>query len=164
MIALFPGSFDPVTKAHADVYWQANRAFGYVVPVIASNPGKDKGLLSPSFRQEAWRSILGKTEPEPVIAPAGASIVDLAHQLGARTIVRGLRGPEDFAAERAYREFIARNGPGIDVAYFFTSSCCSDISSSAVRQILTLEGSDRMLTGYLDTAVIGYLRSLSLTK
>jgi pantetheine-phosphate adenylyltransferase len=164
VISLYPGSFDPVTLAHEDIYRQASDTLGTVIPVIASNPGKTGGLLSQSGRAEAWEMVLCSDDPSPVILPDGASIFSLAEQLGATTIVRGLRGPGDFEPERAYREFIKRNAPRINVAYFVSSPAHADVSSTAVRQILTLSGSDHFLAGYLDTAVIGYLRTLGLTK
>lgn len=164
MTAIFPGSFDPVTKAHLDIYCQAADTFGTVIPVIAANGGKGAGLLVPNQRVDAWEAVLESQDPRPVILPEGASIVALADQLGACTIVRGLRNQQDFVGERAYREFIKRNAPRINVAYFFSSQGVSDISSSAVRQILSLDGSEHLLGGYVDVAVLGYLRRLGLTK
>lgn len=80
-IAVYPGSFDPPTLGHEDIYNQASESFDEVVVVVARNAGKAHGLLTHEQRAEAWRII--NREVVVDVAPEGESILETLDRLNA---------------------------------------------------------------------------------
>jgi pantetheine-phosphate adenylyltransferase len=158
-VAAYPGTFDPPHNGHLDIYRQATWNFDKVIVVIAKNAGKEP-FLDAVHRQEAWQRIIERPQDEVVIAsPASAPITDVLHNLGAGSIVRGLRGPEDCAAERAFREFVQRVDPGsFEMVYYMCSSDLVDVSSTIIKQLLQLRRAGELIKNYVPHEVLGYIQ------
>ena len=99
-IALYPGTFDPITKGHLDVLTRGLRIFGKIVIAVAANPGK-KPLFTFEERiemaREAIREVTGMERTE--VTGFDILTVEFARNIGAASIIRGLRAVSDFEYE-----------------------------------------------------------------
>jgi pantetheine-phosphate adenylyltransferase len=143
-IAVYPGSFDPITNGHLDVIGRAVAVFDRVVVGVLANPRKQP-LLAVDKRVEVIRSALSATsDPEQVarieVEAFDGLTVDLCTRIGARFIVRGLRAISDFETEMLLAHNNRRLAPGIDTVFFMTSIEHSYVASSLVKEIATFGG------------------------
>ncbi len=99
-IALYPGTFDPITKGHLDVITRGLRIFDKIVVAIASNPSK-KPLFSFEERVDLAEKVIENAEGMERVEVMGFDIltVDFAREVGAASIIRGLRAVSDFEYE-----------------------------------------------------------------
>ena len=99
-IALYPGTFDPITKGHLDVITRGLRIFDKIVVAVASNPGK-KPLFSFEERIELARNVIAGESDMDRVEVMGFDIlsVELARKIGAACLIRGLRAVSDFEYE-----------------------------------------------------------------
>jgi len=136
--ALFPGTFDPIHFGHVDIALRAARLFDEVVLAVYDKPLKSL-LFSP---EERIALVRGAFEGEPKIKVIGYSIltVNMAHQVGAQVIVRGLRVFSDFEFE--FRMALAnhRLAPDIEIVSFITNEEHTFLSSTTVKEIAMLDG------------------------
>ena len=93
MIALFPGSFDPFTNGHLDVAQRAAAVADLLIIGVGINPAK-RGLIEPARRVALIEEATAHLERVEVVALSGATM-DEARRLGARLIVKGVRGAQD---------------------------------------------------------------------
>ncbi|HVT62568.1 MAG TPA: adenylyltransferase/cytidyltransferase family protein [Legionellaceae bacterium] len=150
--AIYPGSFNPPTLAHQNIWEQARSIFDVTV-VVAQNPDK----ITTSTDRIDLIEDMGVLTSRIYIAPIGQSIVDTCEELKTRYIIRGLRGPSDFEHEAAYADFIRKSSDGyLQVIYFMTPAGFQHISSSLVRSIMKLNNwmEDRLLDPYVPKPVI----------
>jgi pantetheine-phosphate adenylyltransferase len=136
-IAIYPGSFDPPTLAHFNIYRQAKEIFDEVIVVIANNATKSKPLLDIGKRHQAWRSEFEDVDLE--VCGAESSIVDTAYAATATHVIRGIRGPSDVEVEHSLYDFIDRNSD-LNVVYFTVPSHLRTCSSTRIRSIVGLAG------------------------
>ena len=132
-IALYPGTFDPVTNGHLDVIRRAGRIFDKVIVAIAKNASKEP-TFTETERIELIRENLAEGEVVEVLAFDGL-IVDLAEKLGAVALIRGLRAVSDFEYEFQMAQMNRHLDEKIETIflmpneeYFFTSSHLSKMS------------------------------------
>ncbi|MCX8134356.1 MAG: pantetheine-phosphate adenylyltransferase [Roseococcus sp.] len=142
-IALYPGTFDPITNGHLDVIGRAARLVDRLVVGVAMNAGK-----GPLFPLEE-RAELVRAEMEPIARRSGCRIevrpftgllVHFARELGAQMIVRGLRAVTDFDYEFQMAGMNARLAPDIEAVYLMASERNHFISSRFVKEIAQLGG------------------------
>jgi pantetheine-phosphate adenylyltransferase len=143
-LAVYPGSFDPITLGHIDVIERASRLFDQLVVAVLTNTRK-----SPSLTAEQRAGIIRQAVDEEV-APEMADrvevrtfdglTVDLARVLGATSIVRGLRALSDFENELAIAHINRRLAPEIDTVFFMTGLEHAYLSSGLVREVAALGG------------------------
>lgn len=137
-IALYPGSFDPVTNAHLDIALRTSRLFDTVVMAVFNRPNKNL-LFSTDERlellREATRDMSGIK-----VATYDKLTVHYAREIGASVIVRGLRAASDFEHEFQMAQINQRLDPGIDVVVFMASRKYTFLSSSTVREVAALGG------------------------
>jgi pantetheine-phosphate adenylyltransferase len=137
-IAVYPGTFDPITNGHSDIVARAAALFDKVVVAVAENPGK-----SPAFelhqRVALVREILVHHDNVEIISFASL-LVDLAHSLGADVILRGLRAVSDFEYEFQLAGMNRRLAPDIETLFLTPGEQYAYISSSLVREIAALGG------------------------
>lgn len=138
IIALFPGTFDPITNGHADLIRRAARLFEQVVVAIAANPEKQP-LFSLHERIDLARAVLADIEGVSVEG-FDDLLIDCVRRHGARVILRGLRAVSDFEYEFQMAGMNKRLGPEIETAFLPASERDTFISASLVKEIATLGG------------------------
>lgn len=141
-VAVYPGSFDPITNGHLDVVRRAARVFDRVVVAVLRNPRKAP-LLAAAERVAVVERALA-AEPELAgrveVRAFDGLTVDLCRAVGARSIVRGLRAIADFDVELQLAHNNAVLAPEIDSVFFMTSLEQSYVSSSLVKEIAAFGG------------------------
>ena len=141
-VAVYPGSFDPITNGHVDVIRRASRVFDHVVVAVLGNPRKTP-LLPAAARVEVIRASLAD---DPALAEVveirtfDGLTVDFCRQVGAAFLVRGLRAIADFDAELQLAHNNHQLAPDVDTVFFMTSLEHSYISSSLVKEIAMFGG------------------------
>lgn len=138
IIALFPGTFDPITNGHADLIRRAARLFEQVVVAIAANPEKQP-LFSLQERIDLARAVLADIEGVSVEG-FDDLLIDCVRRHGARVILRGLRAVSDFEYEFQMAGMNKRLAPEIETAFLPASERDTFISASLVKEIATLGG------------------------
>lgn len=137
-IAVYPGSFDPITNGHLDIVTRAARLFDTVVMSVFDRPNKNL-LFSTSERiamvKEATRDL-----PRVKVDTYSALTVDYVREIGASVIVRGLRDPRDFDHEFQMAQINNKLAPEIDVVLFMAGHQYTFFSSSTVRELASLGG------------------------
>lgn len=147
-VALYPGSFDPLTNGHLDVLWRARRLADRVVVAILENDSKTP-LFSVAERIEMIREILGDDPATPVHSFSGL-LVDFARESGATLIVRGLRAVSDYEYELQMALMNRRLAPSIETVFLMAKEEYSYVSSRLVKEVAKLGGD---VSGLLPDAV-----------
>ncbi|MCO4294139.1 pantetheine-phosphate adenylyltransferase [Solitalea sp. MAHUQ-68] len=137
-IALFPGSFDPITIAHLDIVKRAMPLFDKVVIGIGLNSSKPT-FLSPEKRQEILHAVFNG-DPKIEIRTYQGLTVDFCKELDAQYMIRGIRSVADFEYERAIAQINAVMKPEIETIFILSKPEYSAISSTIVRDILRNNG------------------------
>ena len=132
-IAIFPGSFDPFTIGHASIVKRGLPMFDEIVIGVGINESK-RSLFTYSERVESIRKIY-KDEPKVRVVSYSDLTVDLAHRVGAKFILRGLRSVKDFEYERDIANMNHRLS-GVETVLLFTEPEYSSVSSSVVRELM----------------------------
>lgn len=156
-VAVYPGSFDPITFGHLDVARRAAAVFDRIVFAVLSNPSKSS-LLTVAERLDAIRELVAATDPDLVARIDAQSFdgltVDACRRAGAGFIVRGLRAVSDFESEMQLAHNNRVLAPGIDTVFFMTSLEHGYVSSTLVREIARFGGDIRaMVPGPAEVAL-----------
>lgn len=138
-IAVYPGSFDPLTKGHIDIIARASLMFDALIAAVVDNPNK-RCLFSLEEREAMLKEELQNYANVKTASFSGL-LADFVRSCRACAIVRGLRGAADFEIERQMAALNRRLAPEIDTVFFMTSSEYACISSGAVKEIASLGGS-----------------------
>src|ERR1700754_5161199 len=137
-IALFPGSFDPVTKAHVDIVKRSVGLFDKVYIGIGANSSK-KGLLSIETREQMLRAVFQHDDRIHIVAYEGLT-VNFCKSIGATYMIRGIRTVSDFEYEKAIAQMNHALEPDIESIFIVSKPGYSSISSTIVREILRYNG------------------------
>jgi pantetheine-phosphate adenylyltransferase len=137
-VALYPGSFDPLTNGHLDILSRARRLADRVVVAILENDVKTP-LFSVSERIEMIRGIVGDEVSTPVRSFSGL-LVDFAAEVGATLIVRGLRAVSDYEYELQMALMNRRLNPSIETVFLMAKEEYSYVSSRLVKEVAKLGG------------------------
>jgi len=132
-IALFPGSFDPFTRGHESIVRRALPLFDRFIIAIGVNA--DKRSFMTMEQRKAWIESVFKDDPHVEVCTYSGLTVDLAREVGAQFIVRGVRLIQDFENEKHLAE-INRDLTGIETILLYTLPEYSHISSSIVRELV----------------------------
>jgi pantetheine-phosphate adenylyltransferase len=140
-VAVYPGSFDPVTLGHLDILERATLIFDKVIMAVLENPGKAPlftteervGLLEASLADQP------RSEQVEVGTFAGLT-VDFARQVGATAIVRGLRAVSDFENEFQMALMNRRLAPHVHTVFLMTSFSNVFVSSSLIKEVCRFGG------------------------
>ena len=158
-VAVYPGSFDPVTHGHIDVVRRAAAVFDRVIVAVLANPRKQP-LLATEDRVAVLRRSLDETLDETTatrleVTAFDGLTVDFCHAREATFIVRGLRAISDFEAEIQLAHNNRILAPDVDTVFFMTSLEHSYVSSSLVKEIATFGGD---VSGMVPPAAVEALR------
>ena len=132
--AVFPGSFDPITRGHESVIKRALPLFDEVYIAVGINAEK-KSFFDLKMRIEWIQKVFEKFPQVNVIQYEGLT-VDLCKKLGAQYLLRGLRTSADFEFERSIGQINKKLYPEIETVFFLTDPEYSMLNSSIVRDIL----------------------------
>ena len=136
--AVYPGTFDPITRGHEDLVRRAAGIFDTVLVAIASNPGKAP-MFDIEERVQLARSVLADIANVRVVGYGGLT-VEFAHQQGIGVIVRGLRAVSDFEFEFQLANMGRHIAPDIETVFLTPKEHFTFISSTLVREIAVLGG------------------------
>jgi pantetheine-phosphate adenylyltransferase len=140
LIAVCPGSYDPVTNGHLDVIRRAAELYDeVVVAVVNRSVRKDHALFGIDERLEFIERELADLENVRA-EPFSTLVVDFARRVGARAIVKGLRAISDFEYELEMNQLNRRQDPEIESVYLMASPQYSFLSSSGVKELATFGG------------------------
>ncbi|TFG67161.1 MAG: pantetheine-phosphate adenylyltransferase [Thermomicrobiales bacterium] len=141
-IAVYPGSFDPITNGHLDIVSRASAVFDRVIIAVLANPRK-----APMFGVDQRIGIIAAALGSAGVDAARYEItafegltVDLCRARGASAIVRGLRAISDFETEMQLAHNNRVLAPDVDTVFFMTAVANGYVSSSLVKEIANLGG------------------------
>ena len=142
-IAVYPGSFDPITNGHLDIVARAAAVFDVVVIGVLANPRKS-ALLPVETRiaviREALRDEAGPLLDHLEVKAFDGLTIDFCHLNNATAIVRGLRAISDFETEMQLAHNNRVLAPDVDTVFFMTSVANGYVSSSLVKEIAGFGG------------------------
>lgn len=132
-VALFPGSFDPFTNGHLDLASRGAALFDRVVVAVAHNPAKTS-LFTPEERVDMIRASVKRLKNVSAMHFAGL-VVDCARQVGAGTIIRGLRAVSDFEFEFQMALMNRRLQPGLEIVFLMPDQEYTYLNSTLVKEV-----------------------------
>jgi pantetheine-phosphate adenylyltransferase len=157
-VAVYPGSFDPITFGHLDIIGRAAAVFDRVVVGVLINPRKSPAQdvdLRAAVIAEAVAEGLPEIKGRVDVVTFDGLTVDLAARLGAGFVVRGLRAVSDFESELQMAHTNRKLAPAVDTVFFMTSIEFAYLSSSLIREIASFGGD---VSGMVPAAVLRQLR------
>jgi len=152
-IAVYPGTFDPVTNGHIDIMRRGLAVFDHVVVAIAENMRKQP-LFTTGERIQMIMEAMGHDERLEVDAFRGL-LIDYVQQRGAHVILRGLRALADFEYEFQFALMNKRLAPQVETVFMMTSEEAFFVSSSLVKEVASFGGD------VVGTVPDGVLRALA---
>lgn len=143
MVALIPGSYDPITLGHVDIIERAARKFDRVIVAVMNNDSAkhDKTLSSKTYmfdmekRLEFVRLSLAHIENVEVISSSGM-LIDLFDSVGADVIVKGVRTAADLEYEMKHAKWNKAHNPRVETLFLPSSEGLSTVSSTKVRELI----------------------------
>ncbi len=136
--ALYPGTFDPVTLGHLDVFHRATQLFDKVVIAVARNEEKDP-TFDASVRVELIRQNLAGTPNADVQAFDGL-LIDFAKEVGAVALIRGLRAISDFEYELQMAQMNRNLDETVETIFLMPKEAYTFISSNLIKQVAQYGG------------------------
>ena len=151
-IAIYPGSFDPITKGHLDILKNASEIFDKVIIAVARN-GEKKGFLTVDERVKLIKESVKDFDNVEVDSFEGLTI-EYAKQHGAEVLIRGLRAVSDFDYEMQLSQTNSALCSDIKTVFLTTKPKYNFISSSTIKEILN-NGGD--ISKFVPECVFKYL-------
>lgn len=137
-IAVYPGTFDPITNGHTDLVDRAARLFDTVIVAVAASP-KKKPALSHEVRIGLAEKVLGHL-PNVQVQGFDNLLTEFTRSVNGRVVVRGLRAVSDFEYEFQLANMNRVIAPDVESLFLTPSEKHSYISSTLVREIASLDG------------------------
>mgnify|MGYP000901131898 CR=1 FL=1 len=131
--AMFPGSFDPITRGHENIIRRALPLFDEIVVAVGINIEK-KGFFSVEDRVK-WIQNVFEGEPKIKVMSYSGLTVDFCKEINAQYLLRGLRTSADFEFERTVGQVNKRLNPAIETVFLLTMPEFTSINSSIVRDV-----------------------------
>ena len=138
-IAVYPGTFDPITNGHLDILERALHIFQKVIVTIAPNVRKNP-LFTAAERMQFIKDAMPQYQDRLELALFEGLLVEFCRSRGATVIVRGLRALADFEYEFQFAHMNRRLAPGVDTVFFMTDERNHYVSSSLVKEVASLGG------------------------
>jgi pantetheine-phosphate adenylyltransferase len=152
-IAVYPGSFDPITYGHLDIITRGLKIFDEVVVAVAANSQKNS-LFSIDERVALIREVF-KGEQRVVVDTFTGLLIDYVSSRQAHVIIRGLRAISDFEYEFQIAQMNSCIGRGVETLFMMTSLQYGYLSSSIVKEVCSLNGN---IDGFVPPEVKAALR------
>jgi len=159
VIAIYPGSFDPLTNGHVDIIQRGSRLFDKIVVAILVNLEKSPLFTVPE-RVDIARKVFSNYSNVEVDTFDGL-LVDYARSRQASAIVRGLRAVSDFEYEMQMALMNRRLNPEVETVFMMPAEPYTYVSSRLVKEVVALGGS---VTGLVPTVVEDRLREKKLAR
>ncbi len=137
-IAVFPGSFDPITSGHVDLVKRSIPLFDKIIVAIGINP--QKKYLFPLEQRTAWLEKVFEDDPSVVVDSYEGLTAHYCIKVGAQYMLRGLRNASDFDYEKTISQLNTIVGDGIETIFLISRPEYSHISSTIVREIIKGKG------------------------
>ena len=137
-VAVYPGSFDPITNGHLDIASRAARLFERVTIGVYDTPSRNLMFNTHDRVELVKQSIAGLSNVE--VRPFTGLVVDFARQMGSRAIVRGLRAATDFENEFEMAMMNKRLASDCDVVCLMANLKYAFLSASLIREVSRLGG------------------------
>ena len=137
-LAIFPGSFDPLTNGHVDIIERGSRIFDQIIVSILGNVEKTP-LFSEKERIEIIREVF-RDRPNVKVETFNGLLVDYVKQQQAHVIVRGLRAVSDFEYEFQMALMNRHLEPGLETVFMMPAEQYTYISSRLIKEVFTLGG------------------------
>lgn len=136
-IAIYPGSFDPITLGHLNVIKRAAKCFDHLIVCVMINAEKkDTGLFTPAERVELIRRVVeGAGLTNVTVDHSELLVADYAREKGAVTLVKGLRAASDFEYEFQMALINAKLNPQLETMFLPSRSKYTYVSSSVVKEM-----------------------------
>ena len=153
-VAVFPGSFDPLTNGHVDIILRGARLFDSIVVAILCNAEKDP-LFTPEERVDTVREVF-REYPNVDVESFEGLLVDYAHRREASVILRGLRAVSDFEYEFQMAGMNRKLYPDVETLFLTPAEQYMFISATMVREIASLGGD---VSAFVNPAVIPHMKA-----
>ncbi len=137
-IAVYPGSFDPVTNGHLNIIRRASKIFDKVIVAVFHNPNKDP-LFTMEERVKMLEDVTQNHEKVEVDGFEGL-LTDYVRQKKANVIIRGLRAVSDFEAEFQMASMNKKLADNIETIFMMTSTEYVFLSSSTIKEVASFDG------------------------
>lgn len=137
-VAVFPGSFDPLTKGHEEIIRKALPLFDKIYVAIGEN--SNKKYCFPLEKRQQWIQQVFANEPKIEVVVYEGLTVDFCRKVKAGFILRGLRNPLDFQYEKDIAEANRRLAPEVETLFLLSSPELAHVSSSLVRELYHHQG------------------------
>jgi pantetheine-phosphate adenylyltransferase len=154
-VAIYPGSFDPLTNGHVDIISRGARIFDRIIVAILYN--REKSPLFTVSERIAMAQAAFAGEPKVEVDTFDGLLVDFARQKGAHVIVRGLRAISDFEYEFQMALMNRRLVPDLETVFMMPAESYTYISSRLIREVFALGGP---IAGLVPEAVEARMRQL----
>lgn len=139
-VAIYPGSFDPITNGHVDLVNRTLRVFDRVVVAIATNPDKDRSLFTVEERKQMIEEVFAGTGGRVSAVSFQGLLVNYAESQGATVVIRGLRAISDFEYEFQMAMMNHRLKPNLETMFMMTGESEFYTSSRLVKEVVSLGG------------------------
>ncbi len=137
-IAVYPGSFDPITNGHIDIVKRACALFDSLIVAIYDRP--EKNLLFSVDERIALAQTASEDIPNVSVRAFSGLVVDFIHHMKADVMIRGLRATSDFEREFEMALMNHKLAPDIELVCLMTSAKYQFISSSVIKEVARLGG------------------------
>jgi pantetheine-phosphate adenylyltransferase len=139
-VAIYPGSFDPITNGHVDLVKRTLRVFDKIIVAIATNPDKDHSLFTVAERLQMINEVFADQQGRVQADSFQGLLVDYAEKKKSTVVIRGLRAISDFEYEFQMAMMNHRLKPQLETLFMMTGESEFYTSSRLVKEVVSLGG------------------------